>query len=173
MPRIVRIASAVSIFVGAVALAASVTWLALERAWSASEPLTPAAAFENGPLGPEFAPLKYVLVMHDVSREAFRRAPGDERPWTQAHGFLTRPDYPSGPICVENAAKALPVGISISNRLPGNNAPNPLAFVGLSCSACHSAQLVREDIRSAPIVGAGCDRLERRLRQCGTRSRAR
>src|SRR5262249_26690800 len=49
-----------------------------------------------------------------------------------------------------DAPANLPVGFTVSNRLPGSATPVPLQFVGLSCALCHSAA-----INGRTIIGAG------------------
>jgi hypothetical protein len=138
-----RLAGYLAGAIGIVLFAASLLWFWGEATWGRFTPLTPHQAFADGSFGLEIAPLKYILVASSVSNKAL----GDG--WPRRFGFLSRPGAPSG-LCEADAPANLPVGFSVSNRLPGNATPLPLKFVGLSCAACHATSA-----GGAVILGAG------------------
>lgn len=155
---IARIAAQASIALGAVVLLLTGIWLAKESEWAAWEPKAPEDAFRHGTLGLEFAPLKYVLVMDEVSKDAFATRIGDAKPWPEAYGFIANPEAAGDDlkVCEENADKVLPVGFSVSRYLPISAATTPVKFVGLTCAACHSSQLRTPDGQRREVVfGAG------------------
>ena len=122
---------------------ASILWWTGEARWGGYAELTPEQAFADGTFGLELAPLKYILVASEVSPAAF------ESSWVRRFGFLRR-NQDAARACESGAPANLPVGFSVSNRLPGNGTPVPLKFVGLSCAACHAAA-----IGNRTILGAG------------------
>jgi mono/diheme cytochrome c family protein len=134
--------------VGALGLAASTAWWIGEGRWGAFQPLTPEQAFADGSFGLEIAPLKYMLVADRISATAFQQPQGPS--WPSRFGFLARPDAVASR-CAADAPRNLPVGFGVSNRLAGNATPVPVRFVGLTCAACHAAELGRAGV----VLGAG------------------
>ncbi|HKO08960.1 MAG TPA: hypothetical protein VJ487_14710 [Alphaproteobacteria bacterium] len=130
--------------VGVLLLAASAFWWRGEAEWGRFEPLTPEQAFAEGSFGLELAPLKYILVASNVSATALGTS------WIRRFGFLSR-KTPAAGACEADAPQNLPVGFTVSNRLPGSATPLPVKFVGLSCAACHAASIGE----SGPILGVG------------------
>src|SRR5208282_1747994 len=112
--------------VGVLLLAASAFWWRGEAEWGRFEPLTPEQAFAEGSFGLELAPLKYILVASNVSATALGTS------WIRRFGFLSR-KTPAAGACEADAPQNLPVGFTVSNRLPGSATPLPVKFVGLSC----------------------------------------
>src|SRR5262249_14323414 len=55
----------------------------------------------------------------------------------------------------------LPVGFSVSKRLPLSATPTPLTFAGLSCALCHSARVHTADGKvNLTVIGAGSTSLD-------------
>lgn len=135
---------------GVLTLLLAASWWWGEARWGRLDPLAPQQAFEEGTLGLELAPLKYMLTLSTVSPQAFDR--GDGRSWPRAFGFLLRAQ--SAPACAASGTAALPHGFSIARRLPGSATPIPYEFVGLTCAACHSAE-VRSGEQRTFVLGAG------------------
>lgn len=134
---------------GLVLLSASALWWYGESKWGGYHSLTPQQAFTDGSFGLELAPLRYILVADKVSATALREKNGP--PWPQRFGFLPRGKKGLTP-CVADAPDNLPVGFTVSNRLPGNATPVPVKFVGLSCAACHSSAF---SAGGTPVIGPG------------------
>ena len=143
-----RIGGVVAGGLGLLLLAASVAWWVGESEWGRYQQRTPEQAFADGTFGLELAPLKYILVSSRLSAAAFELP--DHRPWPQRFGFLSR-STPAAGSCEADAPGNLPVGFSVSHRLPGNATPVPVRFVGLTCAACHAASIGS----GAPILGVG------------------
>jgi len=131
--------------IGVVLFAASLLWFWGEARWGRFTPLTPREAFADGSFGLEIAPLKYILVASSLSNKAL----GQD--WPRRFGFLSRGNASRG--CVAEAPANLPVGFSVSNRLPGSATPVPVKFVGLSCAACHATSVGAAGI----VIGAGSE----------------
>ena len=72
----------------------------------------PEKAFVDGSFGLELAPLKYFLVMWDISNKTMELQGGER--WPQRFGFIERADSNSGK-CVKDAPGNLPLGFSVSN----------------------------------------------------------
>ena len=145
-----RFAGYAAAALGLVLLAISAAWWAGEASWGRFEALTPEQAFADGSFGLELAPLKYILVAGAVSKAALQIR--DDQPWPTRFGFLARKDA-STRKCEADAPANLPIGFSVSNRLPGNATPLPVKFVGLTCAACHSAKFGD----GASILGVGAE----------------
>jgi hypothetical protein len=119
----------------------------------------PADAFVNGSIGTELAPLVAFEVLpelfpdefHPVDRylEASRvKGQPSAGDWIDQYGFIRRnlagpPVEPSLP---------LPVGFTLSYHRPDSGAPSPVLFVGLSCAACHSAEIRTEADKPGPVI---------------------
>lgn len=140
-----RVAGYASGVLGLLLLALSAAWWSGEAHWGQYRDLAPEEAFTDGSFGLEMAPLKYMLVADTISAQALRLPGGPS--WVARFGFLPR--NASGP-CAKDAPSNLPVGFSVSNRLPGSGTPVPVQFVGLTCALCHSAT-----INGRTIIGAG------------------
>ena len=142
-----RFAGKAAVVVGAFLLLLSADWWWGEGVWGRFQPLDPAHAFADGSFGLELAPLKYFLVMAELSAKPM----GMENPSDLAghFGFVGRADANTGK-CIKDAPGNLPVGFSVSNRLPLSASPVPVKFVGLTCAACHSTQVRNLE----PIMGA-------------------
>lgn len=130
--------------IGVLLLLASAAWWYGESQWGRFQNLTPAQAFADGDFGLELAPLKYILVAQTISKSAL----GND--WVKHFGFLRRSDAVDG-VCEKDAPRNLPVGFSVSNRLPGSATPVPVKFVGLTCAACHAVDLGKAGV----IIGPG------------------
>jgi mono/diheme cytochrome c family protein len=143
-----RIAGMAAGALGLILLLASGAWWFGESRWGRFEALSPEQAFADGTFGLEIAPLKYILVSSTVSGPALQRPGGP--PWPERFGLIARHPASAGK-CVADAPGNLPVGFSVSNRLPGNATPVPVRFVGLTCAACHATAING----GAPILGAG------------------
>ncbi|RMH51904.1 MAG: hypothetical protein D6686_03440 [Alphaproteobacteria bacterium] len=153
----------VAILASLAALIASGLWLWGERIWS--RPPAPDAvsgtedpgyrAFVHGPIGLEIFPLKYAAVIEAVSGHAFRRDGADPRSLWEIYGFLPNPRATGAPLCAANARDQLPYGFTITRTLPGRAADTPVAFVGLTCAACHSGRIRHAGGVSAIIDGMG------------------
>lgn len=134
---------------GLILLGLSALWWDGEARWGRFEALAPERAFADGTFGLELAPLKFMLVASDVSGRALEMPGG--RPWPERFGFIPRPNAGDSR-CEGNAPANLPVGFTVSQRLPGNATPVPVKFVGLSCAACHATEIATG---AGPIIGAG------------------
>jgi hypothetical protein len=144
-------------------LSATGLWGIAEWGWGQWKPLSPADAFAHGTLGLEIMPLKYALVLEQVSGAAFRSGREGGRSLWQAYGFIANPNAAkeTGAACVSNAGDTLPVGFTVSRFMPLKAFKTPVAFAGLSCTACHSAVLRHPDgSTSKPIIGMGNQELD-------------
>jgi len=133
---------------GVLMLGISAAWWWGEGVWGGFTPLSPQQAFTDGSFGLELAPLKYFLVMQQLSAKPMGLEGG--KSWRGHFGFLRRPDFNTGQ-CVKDVPGNLPVGFSVSHRLPGSATPVPVQFVGLTCAACHSTAAGEKGV----ILGAG------------------
>src|SRR5262249_6506531 len=77
--------------VGILALLFTCFWQKKDWGWGGGPPLNDADAFHHGTLGLETLPLKYLLVLDEVSGDQFSFRNGLERPFTQAYGFIVPP----------------------------------------------------------------------------------
>lgn len=153
---------------GAALFLATVLLMYFENKWStwvppsASESEGYYAAFTKGNIGLEFLPLKYAAVLETVSASAFGL--NSERPgvW-QKFGFLRNPQSSETgqPLCAANVGTTLPFGMTVSNFIQTTDKRSPLAFVGLTCSACHSGVLRNPEGDTSPIiVGMGSPQID-------------
>lgn len=146
-------------------IAAAAGWLWLESRLAAWEPPAPGiaaerAAFVHGPIGLEVFPLKYAAVLDRVSGSAFRPDPSDPRSVWEIWGFLPNPAATGAPLCAATAATELPFGFNVTTFLPERAAHTPLAFVGLTCAACHSGRVRGPEGPGPVIVGMGNPELD-------------
>src|SRR5512139_625171 len=138
-------------------------WLYGETRWAAWTPASPETAFVHGTIGLETLPLKYALVLEQVSGTAFRTGREDGRSLWRAYGFLDNPDAgrDDKPACLANAADKLPVGFGVSRYMPAKAFQSPVAFAGLTCAVCHSTELRLADGRKlGPFYGAANQELD-------------
>ncbi|MES0100666.1 hypothetical protein [Mesorhizobium sp. M0019] len=146
-----------------VLLVGSVAWLFAEWHFSEWTPATAEEAFKSGSLGLEIMPVKYALVIDEVSGSAFRSGRQDAPSLWRSYGFLDNPraGLDSKPACAGNAVDKLPVGFNISHRAPARAFGTPINFVGLTCATCHTAKLTFANGReSDPILGVGNQELD-------------
>ena len=141
--------------VGAACLAVTALWWWREGEWGAFRELSRQEAFVDGSFGLELAPLKFFLAVSGTSAQSMQLSGGQS--WSERFGFARREDARTGK-CVKDAPYNLPLGFSVSNRLPGSATPVPVKFVGLTCAACHSAQVNNKAIlgaatQSADLIG--------------------
>jgi cytochrome c553 len=117
-------------------------------------------AFVNGTLGTELAPLSVFEVLPKIFPEEFNplgsylgiKKETQKYDWIQQFGFINR-EYSPIPIDKKNK---LPVGFTYSYYRPESGAPSPIVFVGLSCVACHSAEIKTSYSKHGKVVyGAG------------------
>lgn len=151
-----------------VLLVISAAWLIMESHWSRwtplqDEPMAHAHAFAGGSIGLEVFPLKYAVVLNEISGAAFGLTEDDQRTVWEAYGFL--PDPGTGDatdaICPGAPDFALPYGFHVSNMTPATAQRTPVEFVGLTCAACHSGVLETPDGSSTDIiVGMGNPRID-------------
>ena len=152
-----------TVAVSVLLLVATGLWLYGETRWGAWQPMPPKAAFIHGTIGLETFPLKYALVLEDVSGAAFRTGREDGRSLWRTYGFLDNPraGLDGKPACIGNAADKLPVGIGVSHYLPIKAFVSPVPFAGLTCATCHSAELRLADGRKVgPLYGAANQELD-------------
>lgn len=152
-----------SFALSALLLVGTGAWLFVETRLTDGKPLAPAEAFDRGTLGLELMPLKYALVLDEVSGPTFRSGRDAGLSIWRAYGFLDNPraHLDDKPACVDNALDKLPIGFNLSDRAPVRAFATPTTFVGLTCAACHSANLLLADGREVgPIVGTGNQELD-------------
>ncbi len=138
-------------------------WLYGESRWSEWVPTTPEMAFIHGTIGLETFPLKYALVLDEVSSPAFRTERENGRSLWRTYGFLDNPraNDDNEPACAANAADKLPIGFGISRYMPSKAFVTPIDFAGLTCAACHSAELRLADGRKVgPLYGGANQELD-------------
>ena len=155
-PPAARLARALALIVGVAALAATVGLVLAEANWdrsNAPQP-TPEAAFVNGAIGTELAPLVAFEVLPDLFPgefhpiDSYRSQPvGSAGDWIDQFGFIRKSLAPAE----LNDGTPLPVGFVLSRHRPGSGAPSPVPFVGLSCAACHSAE-IRTEVGKPGVV---------------------
>src|SRR5262245_3282136 len=163
MPTVRRMLKLAAVAVSALLLIATGLWLYGETRWGAWNANSPEAAFIQGTIGLETFPLKYALVLEQVSGTAFKTGREDGRPLWRAYGFLDNPraGLDSKPACLDNAADKLPVGFGVSHYMPAKAFSAPLDFAGLTCAVCHSAELRLADGRKVgPIFGGANQELD-------------
>ena len=163
MPTVRRLLRIGAVAISAVLLVATGLWLYGETRWSRWTPASPEEAFIHGTIGLETLPLKYALVLEEVSGTAFKSGREGGRSLWRAYGFLDNPRAGTDdkPACLGNAADKLPVGFSISQRMPAKAFPTPIEFAGLTCAACHSAELrLLNGRKIGPFFGAANQELD-------------
>jgi hypothetical protein len=153
------------VVIGVLALALACFWLKKESDWESGATLNDAEAFHHGTLGLETLPLKYLLVLDEVSGDQFSFRNGLNRPFTEAYGFIVPPAPAGKSVCdaqtPDEARAFLPVGFSITHRLPLSATPSPVQFAGLTCALCHSSRIHTADGKVDRIViGAGSTSLD-------------
>lgn len=128
----VRIIQIIVISVVALLLVLQIAFLIWESTWVKPKTFTKEEAFLHGSTGTELMPLSAFKVLPDMFPEYFHPAGKEAGDWIDQFGFTRgRPDVNEG----------LPLGFSVSNFRPKSGAPSPVAFVGFSCSMCHTSQL--------------------------------
>lgn len=160
-----RVTQRVLVAIGILALLLTCFWLKKESDWGDGPPLSDAEAFHHGTIGLETLPLKYLLVMEDVSGDQFSFRNGLKRPFTEAYGFIVPPPPAGKSVCdahtPDEVRAFLPVGFSVTHRLPLSATPSPVQFAGLTCALCHSARIHTADGKVDRIViGAGSPSLD-------------
>ena len=163
MRMVRRLLKLAAVAIGALLILATGLWLYGETRWGEWTPASPETAFIHGTIGLETFPLKYALVLEQVSGTAFKTGGEDGRSLWRTYGFLDNPraGLDSRPACVDNAADKLPVGFAISRYMPAKAFQSPLAFAGLTCAACHSAVLrLADERRLGPFYGAANQELD-------------
>jgi len=158
--RLWRIVQSALLTLSVLVLVLTLFWLKKESDWGSWTPLTEADAFHHGTLGLETLPLKYLLVLEDVSGAQFSFRNGPHRPFTEAYGFITPSPPPGKSFCdaqtPDEVRAFLPVGFSVSNRLPQSATPVPLQFAGLTCALCHSSRIHTAGGKvNLTVIGAG------------------
>jgi hypothetical protein len=152
-----RIGRALALIAGLAALIFTVGLVLAEAVWdrhNLSQP-TPADAFVNGSIGTELAPLVAFDVLPELFPDEFhpidryRSQPiGTAGDWIDQYGFIRKSLAPPEP---KPDGSPLPIGFVLSYHRPGSGAPSPIQFVGLSCAACHSAE-IRTDVSKPGVV---------------------
>ncbi len=153
-----RIGRAAALLVGLVAFGFTVWLVAIaEPAWGTTnvpQP-TPEQAFVNGSIGTELAPLAAFEVLPDLFPAEFHPfdtrqglPPGTSGDWIDQYGFIRKNLVPKK----LDDGSPLPVGFVLSNHRPGSGAPSPVPFVGLSCAACHSAEIRTDAAKPGVLV---------------------
>ena len=145
---VVRHARWVALVIGIAAVVGTVALVALEDRWDArNQPQpTPAAAFVNGSIGTELAPLVAFEVLPELFPEEFhpidtylKKHEVTDKPagdWVDQYGFVRKSLAPE-----PRDQTDLPIGFVLSYHRPGSGAGSPVPFVGLSCAACHSGEV--------------------------------
>lgn len=158
---LILIAELFAIALGVAVIVLGVYWVVMESKWTSYEKLDAEQAFTNGNLGIKTAPVKYLLVMQELSGEYFDRRMGGSSDWINSYGFISRPEGAGKQACLENAPEVLPYGMTVSKRLPGSAMPSPVAFGSLTCAVCHSTRLETVDGKNKGIIpGAGSAHLD-------------
>src|SRR5262245_46634345 len=162
MPTVRRVLKVAAVAISVVLLLVTGLWLYGETRWSRWAPASAEDAFIHGTIGLETLPVKYALVLEEVSGAAFKTGREAGRSLWRAYGFLDNPraKLDTAPACVSNAADKLPVGFSVSHIMPAKAFPTPIPFAGLTCATCHSAELQLADKRIGPIYGAANQELD-------------
>ena len=150
-----RLARAIALLFGVAAVLGTVTLYVAERYWSARNVTAndPKAAFADASIGTELAPLAAFVVLPDLFPDEFQplkgyfarfgRTVADPGDWVQQYGFV-------------RGEGKLPVGFVTSYHRPGSGAGSPVEFVGLSCAACHSAEIQTDpDVKGTVLIGVG------------------
>jgi hypothetical protein len=160
-----RLTQKALVVIGILALLLTCFWLKKESDWGDGPPLNDADAFHHGTLGLETLPLKYLLVLDEVSGDQFSFREGTARPFTETYGFIVPPPPAGKKVCEAQTPDEmrvfLPVGFSVTHRLPQSATPSPVQFAGLTCALCHSARIHTADGKVDRIViGAGSTSLD-------------
>lgn len=158
-----RVTKIASIVVSVLLLAITGAWLVAETLWAKFTPPTPEQAFTHGTIGLETMPLKYALVIDTLSASAFHTGREDGRSMWRTFGFVDNPNSAKDnrPACLDNAADKVPVGFGVSTFVPVKAIKTPVPFAGLTCTACHAAQLRLADGTSVgPVIGMGNQELD-------------
>ncbi len=154
--RTARIGRALTLVIGVAALAFTIGLVWAETVWDRKNRPQDSAirAFVNGSIGTELAPLAAFEVLPDLFPDEFhpidryRNQPnGTAGDWIDQYGFI-RKSLVSPEM---NDGTELPVGFVLSYHRPGSGAPSPMPFVGLSCAACHSAE-IRTDVAKPGVL---------------------
>ncbi len=147
----VRILRALALLLGIAAFGFTVWLVVMESVWDRQNQTKsdPEDAFVNGSIGTELAPLVAFEVLPIIFPDEFQplksyfeshgktlENPGD---WIEQYGFI-RQD------------KGLPVGFVLSHHRPGSGAGSPVPFVGLSCAACHSAEIQTDPEKPGKVL---------------------
>jgi hypothetical protein len=160
-----RLVQRALVAVAVLALLLTCFWLKKESDWESGPALNDAEAFRHGTIGLETLPLKYLLVLEEVSGDQFSFRNGLKRPFTEEYGFIVPPPPAGRSVCDAQTADEvrafLPVGFNVSHRLPLSATPAPVQFAGLSCALCHSSRIHTADGKVDRIViGAGSPSLD-------------
>src|SRR5262245_2011743 len=110
------------VVVTTLALIGCAALVVLEEYWARPRPLDDAAAFREGTIGTELAPLAVFEVLPDLFSDGvdfFQPLGPGGGDWVDQFGLIRRPDSP------------LPVGFYLSNLRPQSGAGSPVPFVGL------------------------------------------
>ncbi|MGB0411474.1 MAG: di-heme-cytochrome C peroxidase [Pikeienuella sp.] len=155
-----KYASWAAIVLSAFLIVATGAWLYIETTWRASVITDdPAGAFAHRSIGLEAFPVKYAAVMQTLSADSFfaKDATGDI---FGDFGFIPNPKG-AALTCASNIADWAPVGLGVSGYIPVKAIQTRTQFVGLTCAACHTAQLRMPDGSRGPIVeGLGNQELD-------------
>lgn len=153
-------ASWLAIALSALLIIATGGWLYFETTWRA--PVIagdPEGAFAHRSIGLESFPVKYAAVMQTLSADSFfaKDAVGDI---FGDYGFVPNP-VGADVTCAHNLPSWAPVGFGVSNYIPVKAIQTRTKFVGLTCAACHTAQLRMPDGSRGPIIeGLGNQELD-------------
>ena len=155
-----RFASWVAIGLSAILIVITGTWLYFETTWRAVTIEDDAAgAFAHRSIGLEAFPVKYAAVMQRLSADSFF-AKGQVGDIFGDFGFVPNPKG-AMQTCASNIGDWAPVGLGVSGYIPVKAVQTRTQFVGLTCAACHTAQLRMPDGSRGPIVeGLGNQELD-------------
>lgn len=159
----VRILRTVLLLAALAALGGTVALVVAESRWAEANRVkeSPTDAFVNGSIGTELAPLVAFEVLPDIFPDEFRplekyfasfkKPLANAGDWVEQYGFIRRDLAPE-----PKGDSPLPVGFVLSHHRPGNGAGSPIPFVGLSCAACHSAEIQTDpDKPGVVLYGVG------------------
>jgi len=126
--------------------------LILESGWATPPAKTKEEAFLHGSIGVEIMPLVAFQVLPDMFPDRFQPAGPAAGDWIDQFGFVRgNPESNYG----------LPLGFAVSNYQPKSGSPAPAAFVGFSCSLCHTAVIRTSEQDPGKIVyGMGSNALD-------------
>ena len=138
--------------IGAAVVALLLVALALfiwaESTWAPPKVNEPHVAFAEGSVGTEIVPLSVMKILPDMFPDQFQPGGPQAGDWITQFGFTRRPPGDPGD-------PDLPVGFTVSHFRPKSGAPSPVPFVGVGCSACHSAEIRTGDGLPAVVVPGG------------------